>query len=543
MKRIFTALLLCLCILCAFGCSAGREGGAASDEDISDITDDTEVIEMGTLKNSWMSNGFDKVKSDALMPEGAKCSCLIYMAKNETEGCQFTVRPDEKLTGVKLEYETDIAEGITLEVLREADISMTGGYPDPVYPPLSSITLPADTASTFLIKVKSEKTAQAGDYTSVVKLAAKDGEALGIYTVNVHVWNFTLPDAGSCATAVGLYGSSIQKITGCDPSEVPELYELYYNRLLEYRVCAYDLPYDILDERADRYMSDPRVTAFKIPYPDDDAKITAYYEKLSSNPEWFAKAYFYPLDEPTSVDHLNKLAVIAERLARLYPGYRLCTPFFTDIKYDNDTDQVEFMTGKTNLWCPKTFLYNGYAVYNGDSSLKSKYGMYSDRMAKRQELGDEVWWYVCWEPGDPYCNLFVDQKGLQHRLLFWQQRYYDVTGFLYWGANYWQGTDNPWTDIATVKELSPKVYGDGSLLYNGNCVAVKGACGSMRLEAIRDGIEDYEMLTLAYEALGEDYVRAIIEEVTPSLVRYTDSSETFEAARIRIGNELEAKIG
>lgn len=538
MNLRLTALLLCLSAVCLSGCAADKGG----DGDITD-TDITEVIEVGTIKNVWMSNGMDKVRSDAVMPEGAKCVSQLYMAKNETEGCQFSIRPDEKLTGVKLEYEKDIAEGITVEVLREAPIAMTGGYPDPVYPAMASITLPADTATTFLIKVKAEKSCAAGDYGTVVRLTAKDGEILGSFTVNIHVWNFMLPENSGCATAVGLYRSSIQKITGCADEDVQRLYELYYDKLLEYKVCAYDLPYDILDERADRYMSDPRVTAFKIPCPEDDSVIEAYYKKLSSNPEWFAKAYFYPLDEPTSVDHLNRLAAIAERLGRLYPGYRLCTPFFTDIKYDGDTDQVEFMTGKTNLWCPKTFLYNGYKVYNGDSTLKSKYGMYSERMAERQKLGDEVWWYVCWEPGNPYCNLFVDQEGLQHRLLFWQQRYCNVTGFLYWGANYWEGTDNPWLDIATVKDLSPTVYGDGSLLYNGNFAAVNGACGSMRLEEIRDGIEDYDLLTMAYDKLGEDYVRSIIEEVSPSIVKYTDSSDVLEAARVRIGNELEKKLG
>ena len=130
-----------------------------------------------------------------------------------------------------------------------------------------------------------------------------------------------------------------------------------------------------------------------------------------------------------------------------------------------------------------------------------KYPSFGERMAERKAAGDKVWWYVCWEPGDPYNNLFVDQLGVQHRILFWQQYAHDVDGFLYWGANYWNGTSDPWGDMATVKQLSPDVYGDGSLLYNGNIVGADGGCPSLRLAAIRDGVEDFELLAMAAETV------------------------------------------
>jgi hypothetical protein len=171
-----------------------------------------------------------------------------------------------------------------------------------------------------------------------------------------------------------------------------------------------------------------------------------------------------------------------------------------------------------------------------------KYAPFGDRMAERRNAGDRVWWYVCWEPGEPYCNLFVDMEGIMHRLLFWQQKFYNVDGFLYWGVNYWRGTDDPWKDMRTVKDLSMDVFGDGSLIYNGNKAGIDGPAGSIRLEAIRDGIEDFDMFTLAEKYLGRDYIHDAIGEITTSVIKYTKNEDKFTAARIKLGNELEKAI-
>lgn len=57
---------------------------------------------------------------------------------------------------------------------------------------------------------------------------------------------------------------------------------------------------------------------------------------------------------------------------------------------------------------------------------------------------------------------------------------YGAEGFLYWAASRWLRTDDLWIDIATVKDLSLDVYGDGSLLYNGNKMGIDGALASIR---------------------------------------------------------------
>lgn len=545
--KIKRAIMLLLIASLLAGCG-GQIGGDESSTQTNTAADTAETEENMPKITTWITNGFDKITAGTDAPEVVDGSASLYMAGNESEACQIVLRSDEKLEGLSFEIadaageDGKPAEGLSAQLLREYTLETRTGeyYPDPTAPAKENFTLQAGGTLVFLLRYTTAANTAAGSYTAAVKLKSAAG-VLAEYKINIHVWDFALPEASYCATAVGLYKSSIAKIHRVsDQSEIDSLYKAYYDTLLDYKVCAYDLPYDILDERADAYMSDPRVTSFRVPCSDDDSVITAYYEKLSTNAEWMAKCMFYPLDEPTSAAMLDSLKEKAERLNRLFPGCRICTPFFLNIDYDSNTDQIAFMTGVTNLWCPKSYMYITSNIYS--SAQLAKYPTFGERMAERKAAGDEVWWYVCWEPGDPYCNMFVDQLGIQHRLLFWQQKYYGADGFLYWGANYWEGTDDPWSDMATVKNLSPNVFGDGSLLYNGDKAGVYGACGSMRLEAVRDGIEDFDMFTLAEQTLGSDWVKEKIAEITPSLTKYIKNSDKFSEARKAVGDALEAAL-
>lgn len=497
--------------------------------------------EMNKLINitSWFTNSFSKIQPDT--ENNGNISYKLYMAKNEMESCQLILRSVEKLSNLIIE--ANPLNNIGIEVLREYYIETQTDtyYPDPLAPSTDNFILKANENLTFLLKFKTTKRTDTGEYNVNIKIKQNDTQNILNLKVTIHIWDFVLPESSSCTTAVGLYPEFINKLHGItiDYKQI-EMYKTYYDYLLENRICAYSLPYDVLDERSDEYLDNPRVTNLVIPYSKNDDIIRAYYKKLSANPIWFAKAVFYPLDEPTSNKHLDELKVICQRLDKLYPGYQLVTPFFTNIQYNSTEDQIDFMTGLTNIWCPKTFLYITSNIYSTEQL--QKYAPFGKRMEERKAAGDRVWWYICWEPGDPYCNLFVDMDGIMHRLLFWQQKLYNVDGFLYWGVNYWRGTDDPWTDMRTVKDLSMDVFGDGSLLYNGNKAGIDGPAGSMRLEAIRDGIEDFDMFTLAEKYLGREYVINAISEVTTSVIKYSKSEDKFSSVRIKIGDALEKAV-
>lgn len=480
---------------------------------------------------SFVTNGIDKYTEEHVIEDNAPKSYALYMAKNEDEGAQVFFRAAERFGSVAFDITSAPEDGPALTLYRENTVQ-TGSVntPDALAPFSGKLTLLRDKTAGMYLRFRAEKDQMAGTYTYTFALRVKE-EIVDTYTVDVTVYDFALPDELACATAVGLYKHAISKTHQVwEDEQVDVLYKNYYDLLLDYKVTAYDLPYDILDDAADAYMSDPRVTSFRVPTcDDDDARLAQIYEKLRSNPVWLEKAYFYPLDEPTSKEMLDNLAALCERLNRIAPEIRICTPFFRNINYDKDTDQITFMTGKTTLWCPKSYMYITSNIYS-DAQMK-KYPSFGERMAEREAAGDDIWWYVCWEPGDPYNNLFVDQLGIQHRILFWQQYAHGVDGFLYWGANYWNGVDDPWTDMATVKDLSPDVYGDGSLMYNGNVAGVDGACPSLRLAAIRDGVEDFNLFTMASSLLGDDFVAGKIAEITESLVKYSTDTEQFLAVR------------
>jgi len=124
-------------------------------------------------------------------------------------------------------------------------------------------------------------------------------------------------------------------------------------------------------------------------------------------------------------------------------------------------------------------------------------GLFDDQMETiRQRIrgGREVWFYTCLFPNKRYLNRLIDYPLLKVRLLHWLNFRYDLTGYLHWGWNYW--SPEPMNDTQPVinnnTELLPP--GDAFIVYPNR--ANKSVFSSIRLEAMREGIEDYEMLRL-----------------------------------------------
>jgi hypothetical protein len=111
--------------------------------------------------------------------------------------------------------------------------------------------------------------------------------------------------------------------------------------------------------------------------------------------------------------------------------------------------------------------------------------------------GHEVWFYTCLFPNQRYLNRLMDYPLLKVRLLHWLNFRYGFTGFLHWGWNYW--SPEPINDTQPVidnnTELLPS--GDAFIVYPDP--AHKSVFSSIRLEAMREGIEDYELLRVLKE--------------------------------------------
>jgi len=119
-----------------------------------------------------------------------------------------------------------------------------------------------------------------------------------------------------------------------------------------------------------------------------------------------------------------------------------------------------------------------------------------------EAAGLQMWMYTSLEPWGTFCNLRLDNPLHEPRLLFWQTAQLRLSGFLYWDLNAWENTSVTHTLINGTALSSPYIdprdwtpmqtegsrdVGDGKLTYAG----IDGPVASIRLHAVRDGIEDY----------------------------------------------------
>jgi len=480
----------------------------------------------------------------------------MYMAKNEIEGCQFLVSPSANaMIDAKV---TDFvnADGDVLEcelfyehyfVLKDYKTRM----PDALPPMTEPIEVKAGTSQGFYFKTKTTPETKAGDYTATVTVLV-DGKEVNRGTVTLTVWDFTLSEDTGFDTAIDISQYGIYSSHNLPEGDGGELYRIYYDFMLENRVASYTLPYDILDERVDEYLDNPRVTAFMIGGDyngnnTDPEKIKAIYEKLSKNPEWFDKGFFYYVDEPTEMGKLNQLKAAGEKLEALYPGYQMISPFFFNINIGDGRDQFEFMSDYLRIWCTKVNAWTDPytdvpgAVHMMDQYQVAKYGDYASRVAKEVEGGDKNWVYYCWEPVEPYTMFDASHDTIEERVAMWQAMDNDVTGLLYFTATEWTG--QMWRSLDKLNAGGQIVYGDGILIYPGYKYGVHGPISSMRFESLRDGIEDYMYLDMAkrYVADGlmdQDMYDEIMNIVTVDVLNWCDDSDVFYDTRVALGNLL-----
>ena len=301
---------------------------------------------------------------------------------------------------------------------------------------------------------------------------------------------------------------------GMNEYSAEEIYRIYYDFMLENRISCYNLPYSLWDDRVIEYLDNPRVTSFSIKESNGGDEAGAY-ALLSQKQEWLDKGYFYYVDEPTNADLLYALRSHGDRLASTYPGYRQISPFFTNISIEG-SDQITFMKPYTQIWCTKVFAFTprDKSIISGTQYLTTKlqdqqYGSFAERMKAEVAEGDELWLYFCWEPNQPYANWLATGDGTEPVVSIWQCKMTDSTGVLYWGSAYW--SSDPYNDLASTVITS--VYGDGVLLYSGAEVGVYEPVSSFRLENIRLGIQDYQLLDMLEKSAGEDAVDQMVDMV------------------------------
>ena len=464
---------------------------------------------------------------------------VIHMAGNSIENCQFFLAPEsDRAFTVSLSDLTD-GKGNTLraEILREHYVKVNGQLIPDALPPLNgAVTVKGGQSQAFVVKVWAETNQPAGLYSATLNITdAESGKVVKTATVYVNVYGFSLSDETALRTAIGLgdwpIAASYQN-KGMTDVEYWDLYKTYYDFLLENRLCAYRLPYNLTDSRVTEYLNNPRVTAFVINKISDNE--SEAYSILSQNEKWLKKGFYYYVDEPTNQSLLNNLAAAGDRLSQTFPGYSQVSPFFTNMNMGEE-DQIEFMKSYVNIWCTKPFAFTprDKAVIAGTQFMTTaaqdaKYGTFAERMAALAKEGHETWLYVCWEPGQPYANWLALGDGTEPVVSIWQCKMTDSVGFLYWDAAYW--TADPMNDLTPL--VGATSHGDGVLLYSGAAIGSYEPISSHRLENVRMGIQDYQLLTMLEELVGAEAADEMVAMVTTDVVTYTSDDDYLKAVRV-----------
>ncbi|MBE6548157.1 MAG: DUF4091 domain-containing protein, partial [Ruminococcaceae bacterium] len=571
--------------------------------------------------NLWFNHTYTRTPQTQVTP-GELFSYKLLLAKNETEGCQLILSSDVAKNGLTIEMtdfmHTNGIDTMESELLQGYYFEIEGEWViDPIPPAgvgnFSTFDIAASTSQTFIVKALSKLDTAAGEYSATVTVKDADGNAIKQVTVFAYVWNFELPDASSCKTLMDLagYHSIFGVYSLFDPSfsyvdpETGEMsdtynfivnnrtYDKYYDFLLKNRVCSYSVP-DMSDSGnynsvVMSYLNNPRVVAFlNLGYTGNynATNLQNAYKSLTNadgTPKLDAagnsildKAYFYPVDEPGSQTKLDEINYKAAMLKQYYSeDYNLIAPMHIDNHITDSEGRVvdffEYVKGSVTAWCPKTFFFTTMTEYANDTTIQqgtsiyaeNTLGLFKDRMAAEQEAGNEVWWYVTRRPNDPEITLAINQEAVEYRILFWQQKLYNVDSFLYYLSTDW----TPASDNVTIDNLGAlraeyeatggwysknevstldgyNVYGNGVLIYPGFKVALDylEPVGSLRLECVRDGIEDFEYFTILEELIGKEKVDMIINEMTTSVTEYKTDAELFTALHEAIGQLIENQL-
>ena len=110
----------------------------------------------------------------------------------------------------------------------------------------------------------------------------------------------------------------------------------------------------------------------------------------------------------------------------------------------------------------------------------------------------------------------------------------DATGMLYWDSAYW--TADPMNDLTPL--IGANSHGDGVLLYSGAQVGIYEPISSFRLENVRLGIQDYQLLSMLEAEQGQAAADEMIAMVTTDVITYTNDDDYLHAVRVLLGEKV-----
>ncbi|MBO4548925.1 MAG: DUF4091 domain-containing protein, partial [Abditibacteriota bacterium] len=187
---------------------------------------------------------------------------------------------------------------------------------------------------------------------------------------------------------------------------------------------------------------------------------------------WLDRFYLYFYDEP-SPDKQDKIIELCDWVHREGPGLRIIHTY-NYLEQEPFIGHADVIVADIDVFKPET----------GE---------------KIRDNNGEYWAYTCisnrvFAYPD---NWKIDNYGTSHRALGWWLFRYKAQGYLYWGTDYW--AVDPWENPETF----PYGNGDGSLFYPSRDRTTL-PYPSLRLDNYRDGVEEYDLLTMLEDKYKAD---------------------------------------
>ena len=457
----------------------------------------------------------------------------------------LTLSGDPSVTLSKDCFEIYNQKYIYLERIKEQQIETAGGwYPDALLPWQTAVDYDENKIGDgknqgIWINVKPEKEQQAGVYTGNFTITA-DEETVQV-PVEVTVYNHTLSDTTHVKSSYGVHWDYVAM---GELDATVEMQEAYYEYMLDHRVNTVTLPgqytsmYIVDDEfipyflqRAHQAAEEVRCNFYCMPYKAktitvDGVEITtldfdfmlelmqemAKYS-VENDVDLFEKMDIYPvfLDEfdPSQAYKQRNASYTLDKYWTIIHGLTAETLFaLVEGEIDEQTKETLLASAKgVHPFIPAEAPAEKLDIENYPNAklIPCNTIGYMDQPEKRdyyeeyiQSAYGEQWWYQATSQY-PHVSYQIETPVVSPRFNGWMMYDYDIVGDLYWECSinhqFTQSYEIEYTQTQfDISMRYPGHTGDGKLLYAGREYGVYGPIGTIRMEAIRDSHEDYDLL-------------------------------------------------
>lgn len=526
-------------------------------------------------------------------PPGDSLEVKVAAARNEWRSFQILLRADEAMPGIRVEAaELRGSGGAVLDtknarLYRQHQLLLKTGtyrnkafkpdwYPDPLIPFANPVTgqplegarfaaipfaLPAGETHGFWVDLYVPNDAAAGEHRGVYRVTSENG-LLKEIPVALTVWDFSLPPTPTLQTEFGspaerlrsYYRQRVKAGKESMPADWAAV-EAQCNQLLsDHRLNAVPPGEDLrpvaqadgsfripearvraLREFVDRY----HVNALQTPHPSsvvkdpvaEGAKLRAWLAAFDTAVKELDRPqvifYTYLRDEPNTLEDYRYVQKWgrAIRAAKSALKVLVVEQTWTAPGMGGADSAWGDLYGAVDIWCPL------FSLHHQDSA------------AKRQALGEIIWTYTALCQGQPTPWWHIDFPLLNYRVPTWMAWHDRMRGLLYWGGlSYWSKVEDPWleapyyTGSGQLQQGGRGIVfnGEGSLVYPASAVGYTGIVPTIRLKALRDGVEDYEYFAILERRGKSAAADAMVTQLASSFFSWEKNPAAYDAARAKL---------